>query len=600
MKPNTTLHHHAIRWPLAVILAFMLGACANLRTPPDSAYAAAREELHKAAQDNPAPARPEPAARAQPVEPPSEPAQPEPRFDLAVTNAPAAQVFMAVVSGTRYSMLVPQDVGGSITVNLKNVTLREALDTLRELYGYEYKVVGTRIFVQSNALQTRMFQISYLANRRVGASTTRVISGSITDARSNTSSSNTATSSASGSQSRTLESTNILTSSANDFWLELTASMATLLGCELRIAAVGPAAASPGAAASPAPQNLRSEVSCKEGRNLVVNAQSGLVVVRALPGELRELDRFLKATQVSVERQVMLEAKIIDVQLNEGAQSGVNWAAFNSAGGHRFSAGANTERFAAPGGAPVAGATLSGASAGILAAPVAGALGLAFQTRSFAALMSFLETQGNVTVLSSPRIATLNNQKAVLKVGTDEYFVTSVSASTTSVSTSGSTAVAAIPEIVTQPFFSGIALDVTPQIDEDSNIILHIRPSVSSVSERTKQLDLGAQGNFRLPLAQSTVSETDSIVRVRDGNIVAIGGLMSVDQRDSNSQVPGAGEIPVLGSLFKLGTRSYSKRELVILLKPTVVHSERSWDEDLVSTRQRLEALAPPPAAAPR
>lgn len=600
-----------------------LAACANVQAPPGAAYQEASAALAEAAkQRRAAPERPPAVDRALLAPLPSAsvppPPLPEARFDLAVANAPAAQVFMAIVSGTRYSMLLPPGIEGSITVNLKDVTVREALDTLRELYGYEYKFSGTRIFIQANSLQTRLFQVSYLASRRVGQSATRVISGSISDGRSSSSTSASSTTSSTTNQSRTLESTNIVTSTANDFWLELTDSMAALLGCESRsVAAPAATTASAGAApaSAPAAAIVRSELRCRDGRSLVVNTQAGIIVVRAYPSELRDLERFLHAMQLAVERQVMLEAKIIDVQLNEGAQSGVNWAAFDGRGGHRFSAGANTDRFAFPGGQPlsqdsgttdqngnaiVVPSTLAGASTGILSAPAAGVLGLAFQTASFAALLSFLETQGTVSVLSSPRIATLNNQKAVLKVGTDEYFVTNVSASTTSVASAGNTTVAAIPEIVTQPFFSGIALDVTPQIDDDANIILHVRPSVSNVAERTKQIDLGAQGNFRLPLAQSTVSETDSIVRVQDGNIVAIGGLMSVDQREGRSAVPGLGEVPVLSAFFKQGDKSFRKRELIILLKPTVIHSDHQWRDDLAASGERLRALDPRNGAARR
>ncbi len=150
-------------------------------------------------------------------------------------------------------------------------------------------------------------------------------------------------------------------------------------------------------------------------------------------------------------------------------------------------------------------------------------------------------------VLSSPRIATLNNQKAVLKVGTDEFFITNVSTSTSSTGTTSTTS----PSITVQPFFSGIALDVTPQIDENANIILHVHPSVSVVSEKPKVVNLGTLGTFTLPLASSNVNETDSIVRVQDGNIVAIGGLMKQEQTDGKSQVPVAGDVPVAGALVR-------------------------------------------------
>ena len=174
-------------------------------------------------------------------------------------------------------------------------------------------------------------------------------------------------------------------------------------------------------------------------------------------------------------------------------------------------------------------------------------LGLAFQTQNFAAMLQFLESQGTVQVLSSPRIATLNNQKAVLKVGTDDFFVTNITTTTPSTGTPSSVS----PTITVQPFFSGIALDVTPQIDENNLITLHIHPSVSVVTEKTKSLDLGSLGAFKLPLASSDISESDTVVRVEGSNIVAIGGLMKQQQNQGHSQVPVLGDLPIVGNAFR-------------------------------------------------
>ncbi len=201
-----------------------------------------------------------------------------------------------------------------------------------------------------------------------------------------------------------------------------------------------------------------------------------------------------------------------------------------------------------------------------------------------------------MNVLSSPRVATINNQKAVLKVGTDDFFVTSIS--TTSTTSGTSTTIA--PTITVQPFFSGIALDVTPQIDDNNNIILHVHPQVSRVVEQRKVVDLGTLGVFTLPLASSSINETDTIVRVQDGNIVAIGGLMRQESLNAGSQVPGLGDIPGLGLLFQQRNRRTTKSEIVILLKPTIVHSDRDWEQDLAETRDRLRALESKPSPQPR
>jgi len=196
-------------------------------------------------------------------------------------------------------------------------------------------------------------------------------------------------------------------------------------------------------------------------------------------------------------------------------------------------------------------------------------------------------------VLSSPRIATLNNQKAVLKVGTDELFVTNVTATTTS-TTAGTSST---PSLTLQPYFSGISLDVTPQIDEAGNIILHVHPAISTVAEKEKVIDLGSLGQFRLPLATSSVNETDSIVRVLDGNIVAIGGLMTQGYSSDNSGLPGTVGSPA-GTLFGQRGSALSKRELVILLKPTIIQGDRAWQRDLEAQRDRLQGLDLQPLSA--
>jgi MSHA biogenesis protein MshL len=288
----------------------------------------------------------------------------------------------------------------------------------------------------------------------------------------------------------------------------------------------------------------------------------------------------------------MLEAKIIEVQLSDGQQTGINWAAFINGNNHRGSAGLiNPDTTLANSGALTSGplGALPGSSLALADTAANGLFGLAFQTSNFAALIRFLESQGNVQVLSSPRIAAINNQKAVLKVGTDDFFVTSIKTDTTT-GTGGGTIVS--PTITVQPFFSGVALDVTPQIDEDANITLHVHPSVSDVSERTKVLNLGAQiGTVTLPLASSTVSETDTIVRVRDGSIVAIGGLMKTAQSNTRAQIPGLGEVPVAGELFGSTTRSTTKSELVILIKPTVIRADAQLDALRDEALERIETM---------
>jgi len=584
------------RW-LAIAISLLIAGCAEPpRRQDDATFDLIKREMDKAAQ-NRQPSSSAPASdvvsRAllppMMVEMPRADAQKaDARFDLSVNNAPASQVFLAVVSGTRYSMVLHPDVKGDLSVNLKDVTVTEALDTLRDLYGFDYTLQGNRITVLPASLQTRIFKVNYLQAMRRGQTETRVSSGSITDGSASPGtpapgSTPVPTVGPTGaSNTRATVSSRVTTTSDSNFWDDIQRSLTAILGTAA-------------------------------GRSVVVNSQSGVIVVRAMPNEQRSVEQFLSAMQLIVERQVMLEAKIIEVTLRDGFQSGINWAGFRD-GNTRFGAGVITpgtalQREGTIGSATTrgpdgslrrdsvfAGGSVAGVASGLaLGAGAAGGLfGLALQTQNFAALLTFLETQGGVNVLSSPRVATINNQKAVLKVGTDDFFVTNVS--TTSATSGSSTTVT--PTITVAPFFSGIALDVTPQIDAGNSIILHVHPSVSNVVEKNKIIDLGSLGSFTLPLASSDVNETDTIVRVTDGNIVAIGGLMRQKSSNERSQVPGVGNAPGIGNLFRQRDTSSVKSELVILLKPTIIHGDSNWQEDLVQTGERIRAMgvsSPPP-----
>jgi len=482
----------------------------------------------------------------------------EARFDLSVNNAPAAQVFLQLGNGTAYNMLVAPEVSGTLSVTLKNTTVLEAMDTLRELFGYEYRVTGNRIFVYPNTVQTRLYRINYLPGRRQGASDIRVTSSAITLTGTGNSSNNNNSNSGSnnsnggngnsGQSQRPDDSSHVRTTSDADFWREVQASLTALVGTA-------------------------------GGRNVVLNPAAGVVVIKATPGELRQVENYLKAVQLSIERQVMLEAKIVEVELSRDSQTGINWAGFGRLLGSKT---ALTIGSAAPGATlqpngslSVDGNTVTPGGALAAAALGKGFYGMALQSTNFAALLNFLQTQGDVQVLSSPRIATLNNQKAVLKVGSDELYVTGVTSNTTS--TGNSTV--STPTVTLQPFFAGIALDVTPQIDENGQVMLHIHPSISTVTEKQKNIDLGTLGSFRLPLAASTVNETDSIVRVRDGQIVAIGGLMKQVLQNDRSGLPGLSDAPVVGGLFRQTNNVMSKRELVIMLKPTIITDDGGWPD---------------------
>lgn len=580
-----------LSFPLALLLILLNAACSTPLRQPGATFDRISQEMKDAsASGKPAGNDAINAAMMPSLDMGAAPvAGTEHRFDLAVNGAPAAQVFMAIVSGTRFSMLVPPEVTGNISLNLKNVTVREALETIRDMYGYDFTVKGTRIFIQPNTMQTRIFQINYLSSRRQGITDTRITSsspsvvnpgGSSTGGGATQAAQPTQQPGSAGQLSASSsESSRVQTRSDADFWKDLGSALNTIIGGG-------------------------------DGRSVILSPHSGVVLVKGLPADIRAVENYLKATQVIVERQVMLEAKIVEVQLFESYQTGINWSHF----------GGSNNRFAygniAPGstlnttgsivgnaggitGAGIPGfpatatttATVTPGTAGALAASAVGKgfFGLALQTANFASLLSFLESQGDTQVLSSPRVATINNQKAVLKVGTDDYYVTNISTTTTSSGTSNITS----PTITLQPFFSGVALDVTPQIDDEGNVLLHVHPSVTVVQEKSKTVDLGSLGAFTLPLASSSINETDAIVRVQDGFIVAIGGLMSQEQVRDNNGLAGTTSSSGIGALFGQRGGAMRKRELVVLIKPTIIQNEASWKQDLLDTQERIEKLDP-------
>lgn len=498
-------------------------------------------------------------ALAEPA-PPAVLLPPEPRLDLLVNNAQAREVFLAIVADTRYSMLMHPDVAGTLSVTLRGVTVAEALESIRDVYGYDFKMEGRRITIYAPTLQTRIFTVNYPNSQRVGNSELRVASGaalqSVTSGSAATPSSTPASNN--GQQP---ESSRVLTTSKTDFWAELAGAARGLIGSG-------------------------------EGRSVIISPQAGIMAVRAMPDELRQVDKFLKAAQIAVERQVMLEAKIVEVELRDGFQSGVNWAAFGTEGASTVVAGVLGSGVATTNALLQSGNTVLPGVVPIPSVAAGGGLfGLALATSRFAAVLGFLETQGDVQTLSSPRVATLNNQKAVLKVGSDEFFVTGVTGGSTTVASSNTGATITSPTIALTSFFSGISLDVTPQIDDGSNVTLHVHPSVTTVTEKTKQVDLGSIGNYRLPLAFSSVNETDTLVRIQDGSIVAIGGLMQMETSRNASGVPGTTDLPVLSSLFGNRANTGRKKEVVVLIKPTIIRTAQDWEAQTRRTRAALDDM---------
>ena len=469
------------------------------------------------------------------------------KYDINAKQVDAISFFSGLVKDTPYSVAIHPDVSGTISLDLKQVTLEQVFELVSDLYGFEIQQ-RERIFrIFPAGMRTETIAVNYLLMQRDGLTQSSIVSGGVSQADGNNSNrNNNGLNNFSGNSSNnnnigggnfnnSINGTNITTRTETDFWTDLQATLQTMIGAE-------------------------------EGRSVMVMPQAGLVTVRALPSEIRTIREFLKASEQVVQRQVVLEARILEVSLSDEYQQGINW--------NQIVEDSGSTQFVF--------STTAGTFGNQITAALGGITSLSFLNEDFSGVLNLLSTQGNVQVLSSPRVTATNNQKAVIKVGDDEYFVTEVSNQNTI--TSGTTTVT--PNIELTPFFSGIALDVTPQIDEQGGVLLHVHPSVIETEEQEKVITLNEE-RFVLPLAQSNIRESDTVIHAKSGEIVVIGGLMQSIVSERNSKTPVLGSIPLLGELFTSRNEVETKKELVILLKPTVVGPD-TWRKQLKQSREQM------------
>ncbi len=554
-----------------IMAAAFLAGCATPRG--EATREAIEAALHEASLPRGAPADVEAALLPQVGVDLPDAAAADERFDVNTDSTPARAFFMALVEDTPYNMVVHPKVAGRISLAMKGVTVLEVLDVISNVYGYAYKETASGFIVLPATLQSRIFEIDYLNLRRSGISRMTVSSGQISGGGSGGNTNRAANGSGASQSGQSgssrapqrggagqIAGSGIETNYQADFWTELQDTLEQMIG----------------------EQN---------GQQVVVNAQAGVVVVRAMPEKLREVEEYLETVESIAQRQVIIEAKIIEVKLSEGYQAGINWVAVaENSKGDTFTFGQRTPPagfggdFDDLGGNPIL-IEPGNVTTGFLSTTLGGAFAMAFDVGDFNSFIELLEAQGETRVLSSPRVSTLNNQKAVIKAGSDEYFVTNVSSQTVT-----GTASSTSRDIELTRFFSGIALDVTPQISADGTVILHIHPTVSEVTDQQKVITVSGESDT-LPLAFSEIRETDSIVRAKSGQIIVIGGLMRTSSRSDVFGMPVLRHIPVIGKLFQSTREIETKTELVILLRPIVVDNDNVWAQMTDASLQRINGM---------
>ena len=467
--------------------------------------------------------------------------EPERLYSFSLRDADIREVLMALSKQTSFNIVVDQDIQGRVTVDLKNVTMVEALDTLTELLDLGYKIKQNIIRVSKPALEARIFSLQYVNLKRTGSSSTTAAIGTSGGLVTGTTPGTTGvtgtvgTVGTTGTVGGTTGSTSVNTSTATDLWTDIETGLTKIL--------------------SPAGK-------------MVVDKQSGNILVTDLPKFLDRVAGFLESVEGSVQRQVLIEARIIEVVLTGEYRLGLNWGAIVQAAALRGASTISPVFSASP--TRILGQRLS---------PAVGDFQIGVTSTDFAALLDVISRQGEVNVISSPKLATLNNQTAVIRAGTDEvFFETRVQETTSGVGALGQTQTTrtVTPRTVT----IGVVLGITPQIGPDGNVVLHIRPTVTEKKSEAK-----SPAGDVFPVLD--VREADMVVRAREGQVIIIGGLMQEKRTNSDNKVPILGDLPGIGRLFRSTEQEVRKTELVVLLSATVMVGKKA---DEITSRE-LERL---------
>jgi MSHA biogenesis protein MshL len=449
----------------------------------------------------------------------------EKRFDVSVQDVSANTFFSGLAKDTADSLVLSPKLEGSVTLDMKNVSLSEVLKAVRDIYGFRYEKTSYGYNIYPKQMESKVFMVNQLAISRTGSAQTHLNSSTVLGSSSSESSSDV-----------TDQSTSTITTTSTDtFWDDVKSTIDSIIK----------SGDDEGGSGTPA---------------VSVNQNTGLVFVRAYPQEMDQVISYLERTDEILGREVIIEAQILDVELSRQYSSGIDWTVLTSSG-------------------TTTTADVVSAGSGLLSNIYQ--LSMSGDSGNFSYAIELLSTQGQVSILSQPRISASNNQDAIIKVGEDEYFVTSVTSDITSDSdgdTSSST-------IGLDPFFSGVSLEITPQITDNKEVNLYIHPMITRTSEDNKEIEVDGQTS-NLPLAKTVLRETDTIVKASNGQVIIIGGLMQTDVVLDESGVPLSSAYggSVVSNLLKAKASLAGKHELVILLKPTIVDNGQAWNNALRKT----------------
>ena len=572
---------------MVLLLALGLTACASNAPAPGAGHL-----------------RPQAAAQGQPpalVDAPLLPPPPSTArakadvFSVSVHNVDIRSLLFAIARDARLNLDVHPDLAGTVSMNAIDQTLPEILDRAALQVNMRYEMEGRNLFVMPDAPVLRHYRVDYLnvareARSEIGASTSIARGGS-------------------GGGAGNSSNSTLTNNSHNRFWETLTQNIRDLLRETDKIIPEGGEAAAPAAAPAPAPAPAASAPAgvaapvtpapaparFRESASVIANPETGVISVRATYRQHMRVREFIDRVMKSAGRQVMIEATIVEVNLSDEYQQGINWTVVRN-GLPLLQVGPAGSVL--PSGVPVSGVIPSMTNF----TPSYTRIGANNTMQLFTALR-LLESFGNTKVLSSPKISALNNQAALLKVTEDlVYFTLSANYTPGSAGSAPTFTLTSTPNTVSV----GLVMSVMPQVGEGDEVTLILRPTlsrvVSYVDDPAVPIYLAQARNdginvseisSRIPQIQTR--EMESVIKVRSGDTAVLGGLMRDDVSGTTDQTPGIGSVPGLGELFKYKKKASSKSELVIFLRPTVVSSASLTGDHQPFEPHLSEALRPMP-----
>jgi len=541
--------------------------------------------------------------------PPPKPKAKEQTYSVVVNEVPVKEILFALARESKLNVDIHPSIQGRVTLNAVDQTLPAILERLAKQVDLTYKIEGNVLNISPDMPALRTYKVDYVNMSRdttgfIGVAAE--ISGTGRSASTGSSGSTTSTSSSTGSSTGAASNssrTQVASISKHHFWETLIQNIKDILAetdKEVIIGRNGNTAQSEntggassgesGDATSAAPtasavvslrtsaqerEEARTEYKTLFAATVIANQEAGIISVRGTSKQHERVQEFLDKVMSSARRQVLIEATIVEVRLNDGYQAGIDWSRLNNTGGSGFTFQQSFTPLI------TSSASNTGASAGLVA-------GYANAARNIAASVSLLKQFGETKVLSSPKLMVLNNQTAVLKVVDNLVYFTIQSQISQSTVLGGANLQAVTTTANTVPV--GVVMSVTPQVNDAGAVNINVRPTISSLLRYVPDPNpqIAAINNQGIPEIQ--VREMESMLQINSGSTAVLGGLMQDQIQRNTDKVPGLSDTPYLGRVFTGRNDNNKKTELVIFLRPTVIQNASLESDELQSYKQYLPA----------